>query len=519
MKSNSTEFILYEKDEEKWREIKRDKIDEDLFDVYITTDKIVYVTWSGRILIQGIFSKEKTINIQVGLIQDVSFSTKEINILTDESLIKIDYDGKEIERIKQTLGFSISKSNKQNQTLVGEPYDNFSIYDDNLKKIISHQTETQKSNIENSVFELPYDEGSIIELDLNALDTLIHERKSSVLAIDVSDKLLIEANAKNELIARNILVYPWEINTRSIVSDDIANLGSYLPPLGIVTNLKYSALTNHIVYTTINGHTAIKYWNLNNNKQGIVIFGESPNSFELSDDGTLLFYPYNYKLEHITVKPFFKKQSKYRYLFKHKYSNTTGILMDIKASSNCSVYNDLLISINPKGEPIIWNVKKDKLTNHLVDIKASYVKFISKEKVFIISVENKSFEWNLSTDSLKELSIRIPKQFKKIEFYKKHIVILLSDEIYIWEEKENKYSLKKHLFPLNGQVFTDISIGKNKLYISSGKYNSEKIKLISEGDITTKNENYYVSYIKEYNNNYFFICTSNGLIKFFDCSL
>lgn len=518
VKSNATEFILYENNG-KWREIKKYKIEEDLFDLYLDTGKIAYVTWSGRILIENFNSKGKIIDIQVGLVQDVSFSTEEINILTNKNLIKIDYNGKEIKKVEETKGFSISASNDQSEILVGEAFDDFSIYDTTFKKNAFEGTKQQKINATKDTFKLPNDSGSVIQLDLNTFDTLIQREKSSILAIDVANDTLMAANSKNELTINDLSTFPYKTQQTSLVSYEVANLGPYLPPLGIVTNLKYAPSINHVVYTTINGHTAIKYWNLYNNKQGCTVFGFSPNAFELSNDGTLMYYTDGGVLVYETVHPFLKGKSRYKKRFKHKYTNTKETLAEVKVNSECSIYNNLLVGISPSGAPIIWNIKKHRLTKYTVNIKSSFVKFISEDRILIIDINNNPFEWNLSTNSLEKLLIALPSQFKKIEFYKDHIIIFSHSGIYVWKENKNKYLLKKHLFPIDNQVFTDISVYNNKLYVSSGKYDSEKIKLISEGYITNRNENYYISYIKEYANNQFFICTSNGLIKFIDFSI
>jgi hypothetical protein len=380
VKSSETEFMLYENNG-KWREIKKYQIEEDLFDVYLDTDKIVYVTWSGTILIENFNSKGKIIDIQVDLVQDVSFSTKEINILTDKNLVKINYDGKKIEKVEETTGFSISTSNGQSNILVGEAFDDFSIYDKTFKKNTFENPKKQKVNVTKDAFKLPNDIGSIIQLDLNTFDTLIQREKSSILAIDVANDTLIAANSKNVLTINDLSTFPYKTQQTSLIRDDAANLGPYLPPLGIVTNLKYAPLINHVVYTTINGHTAIKYWNLHNNKQGCNVFGYSPNTFELSNDGTLMYYTDGGALTYRTVHPFLKRKSRYKKRFKHKYTNTKETIANVKAHSDCSIYNDLLVAISPNGTPIIWNIKKHRLTKHTVNIKSSFVKFISEDKI------------------------------------------------------------------------------------------------------------------------------------------
>lgn len=520
IKSNKNEIALYNYKNNNWSLKKRYKLTSGIFDVYLEKDKLIYIDRSGEVCIYHLKNKKVIFKKNVGLFHYVDFSPNEMVILQQDKLLRVGYNGVITEQETSYDAMSAVFSNNGTNILLGKSFKNFEILKRNGGKKYEYgktpiiQAEEQKQ----TKFYLKKDTGSIVKIDLGNYVEIRKERKYSVLAISSSDDLLIEANSKNELTSSDIKDTLWKIKHSTLVGfDKISRYVATPPPADLIWELEYSPNTNYVVYSS---ETRMKYWNLKNNRQRLIVDGYGTDFMNLIDDGSILFYKKNDVVEYSTVASSLRKKSNYKSLFKYDDSVTRESI-NRAYSTNKYIFSSQqkLLATIENGKILIWNIAKQKVLNKINQFDAKHIKFTDKEELLIIDKTNTAYLFNLKTNSYETSKMKVPANFLKMEanISTFTIAFMSRNTVELWKKEGTDYVFKKRLKAERGQRFNDISMNNQDLFIASGLYNTEeileKINLKYTNNFT---ERYYVSYLKEHPNKpYVILTTSNGMIKFF----
>jgi hypothetical protein len=503
IKSKDNSIKLYQSDLVKeWVRLKKFLVEktDNIYKSEVLNGTTMIITYSGHAFIEN----ENISKNFIKQIHDFKLTDKYIIVSYHDTVAIWNHNGEQLfeKEIPYVLSLNMTYDD---MFFVGCDDNSFRLLNYELEEITGFVIPKEASKkYENHVNE----RGELISIDLVSKDKKLYPRDYAVLKMDIEDNILIEANSANEL---SYLQLPtFQTIQKVIIGDDDIDM-TYFPPLGRVTGIEYIKEINTVVYTTKNGHAAIKRWDLSTNKQRIIIFGVIATDFEIVNNGKVIYYINEHQLRRQIASNLYTDYDKY---FKKWKKNKTQLSAYNNITVLASMDNTLVMG-NSNGEVVFWNSLKNKEIKRIkvTDNSIRKMKYISKNELMVMDKKGVIYLVTNKENLVKKLNFGISENIK---------MFLGTSEYFVFVAENNLVSVFDRNFntlqqtPFKEGDINDCAIYNNQLFIGYTLFSDTNINL--EFQYKTKPFYYTTSAQQTSDRKFVIVGCSNGIISFFRVS-